>query len=244
MKKAMMRRKYSGENVRRLVKAILYGGPRMMGVPVTITPFGTLTPKMWVNFLNADPECRHPMYSVYKGLMGYFQEFRKWAASEGYGFGPSIREMRPPLSRKDFLNKYPEMEKDAKAIHNVMTKLLDKPRNDVIIGILTGEGAAEELKSVDLSLLPFTFVVQRAGPGKNDATLDIRNADHANFWIYLAFGAMVLAWRKDKIPARRCDCCRRFYIPYQRACNQRFDLPSCKSRYYSRKSRLSRGEIV
>ena len=229
--------KYSGENVRRLVKAITKDGVGM-GAAVTVNPFGILTPKLWVDFLNADPESARSMYSVYKGLMGYFQEFRNWVASEGFDCGPHTRGMQP-LSKEDFLDKYPDMEKDAKAIHSAMIKLLDNRRTDLIKAILTGEDSDEELEDVDIPLLPFTLRIERVGPGQDDLTLDIPQANHIGFWLSVAFGAMVLAWKGDEIPARRCDNCRQFFVPYPRARNQRFHSSGCKSTYHTRKQRLS-----
>lgn len=229
--------KYSWENVRRLVKAIAKDGIGMAGV-VTIKPFHILTPTLWVDFLNADPRSGRSMYSVYKGLMGYVQEFRNWIVSEGYDYGPYIREMQL-LSREDFLDKHPDMEKDAKAIHSTMIALLDSRRTDLIKAILAGDDSHEEVADVDISLLPFTLRIERVGSSQDDLTLDIHRANYIGFWLFVAFGAMVLAWKDDEIPARRCENCARFFIPYPRARNQRFHSSSCKSTYHSRERRLS-----
>ncbi len=229
--------KYSGEDVRRLVKAITKGGIGL-GAAVTVNPFGILTPKLWVDFLNADPERPRSMYFIYKGLMGYFQEFRNWVASEGFDCGPYTSGMQP-LSREDFLDKYPDMEKNAKAIHNAMTKLLDNAKTDPIKAILTGEDSGEELKDVDIALLPFTLRIERVGPGPDDLTLDIPQANHPGFWLYVALGAMVLAWKDGEIPVRRCANCAQFFIPYPRAPNQRFHSSSCSGVYHARQRRVS-----
>ena len=233
--------KYSGENVRRLVKAITKDGIGL-GAVVTIGPFGILTPKLWVDFLNATPKNAHSMWPVYRGLMGYFQEFRNWVASQGFGCGPYASKIQP-LSREGFLDKYPDMKKDTKALQDAMKEALDKRKTNVIKKILKdwdSEAVKAIAKGAIIPPLPFTLRIERVGPGQDDLTLDIPKVEpKERFWLSVAFGAMVQAWKDGTIPARRCANCDQFFIPYPRAPNQRFHSSSCKSTYHTRKRRLS-----
>lgn len=208
-----------------------------------ITPFPVLAPPSWVGFLNAHPDSAVSMWPVYSHVTKYVQAFKDWILTAGYDCCPDLRKMKP-LSRNDFRDRYAAMQKDAKALQDGMIGALDERRSDAIKAILTARGPDTEAakaisKGADIPAPPVELRILRAGGGRHGLCVHIPQADDPKFWLSVVFGAMLLSWEGDQSPARRCDHCKKFFIPYKPAPGQRFDSPSCKSTYHTRERRLS-----
>ncbi len=210
-------------------------------------------PKLWVDFLNADPEDTGSMWPVYRKYAKFIDTLRYF-----YLCSRDIEEMQL-LSKGEFLQEYPkELKADAEEVHYGMKKMVDEGRWDLADAVIrdidskaimlrprksvTTQEEAERAITGDVSLPDtfFTFtkeMVQEDGEVLFERHLHTPGARHKTFWLSIVYEGMLASSYKDQI--RRCQApdCRLYFLPTPHSRGQLYHSASCRSRHNMQKRR-------
>lgn len=231
-------RKYPWEPMHKSIKVmqkmlLTAGGNLDMQGPNSIM---NLTPTLWVDFINADPQNSHSVWLIYKEYARAVEDFIDWMADNGYGCEPEMKATAL-LSKEEFLKQYPvDLQEDAVSLHREMKKAID----------VMDKGKTEDVESLGSGLPSLLYYIRAANTsgvtakGTHQITVLFKNAHQPRLWLSAILEGMRLSYRNGRT-ARRCAApdCGKYFLPYLRRLDQRYHSPSCQDRHYKRMYRKS-----
>lgn len=227
-------RKYSWEQIQGIYRSLTKLELPAVGASVSVGKvYYDLVPRLWLDFLNGNPEDSDSMWVIYKEFARAMEDLRDWLVQEGHEYDHEMDDMNI-LSKGDFREKYPsELQNDARKLHSKMRSIVDEEKADIELSM------ADYISSEDIPPSWFTVIVTDLmasdAKGKPVYKTELRTpgVGLSSFWLSVILGSMVSSYKSGS-PGRRCadPKCGKYFIPSSRSHGQLYHSGRCQNRHY------------